>query len=338
MNCIKKICICGGGSLGLVCAGVFLERGRKVNLLTGHPDNWSRNIHVEDNEGRKYTGTLDVITASAEDALREADVVLLTLPGFLIERTLREIKPYLKAETIVGSIVSSTGFFFAAHEILGNNHVLFGFQRVPYIARQKKYGQIGQLLGYKPSLNLCIENAPQPEILKNELENLFDTPIHLLNNFYEASLTNSNPILHTGRLYSLWKDYDGKAYPTPPLFYADWTDEASEYLIRMDAEFQLLLERLEIPHGVIQTLLDYYESNDAASLTKKIRSIEAFKSIASPMVKTDNGWVPDFKSRYFTEDFPFGLRYIKDLAQREQLHTPIIDKIYEWGMSKISKS
>ena len=39
----KKICICGGGSLGLVCAGVFLSKKFSVSILTEHPDNWHNN-------------------------------------------------------------------------------------------------------------------------------------------------------------------------------------------------------------------------------------------------------------------------------------------------------
>lgn len=315
---------------------MFLDKGYRVNLLTGHPNDWSRSIQVIDQEGRTYSGTLNLITANAEEAISDADIVLLTVPGFLIEKTLEEIKPYLNNRTIVGTVVSSTGFFFTAHKILDKTQPLFGFQRVPYIARQKEYGRIGELLGYKPALNVCIENSPNPELLKQELSKLFNTPINLLNNFYEASLTNSNPILHTSRLYTLWKDYDGKPYEDMPLFYADWTEEASKYLIAMDEEFQTLLDILGIRKGVIPSILNYYESTDAASLTKKIRSIKAFGTIKSPMVKTDTGWVPDFQSRYFTEDFPYGLRFIKELAQQNNLHTPTIDTVYNWGLSKLA--
>ena len=53
------------------------------------------------------------------------------------------------------------------------------------------------------------------------------------------------------------------------------------------------------------------------------------------MKETDKGWIPDFGSRYFTEDFPFGLFYIKKLAEKYGISTPVIDKVYNWGMSKI---
>lgn len=332
---IKSICICGGGSLGLVCAGVLLSKGFKVSMLTGHPENWSTHITVCDPFGKEYSGTLTKRTSKAEDVVPFSNLVLLTVPGFLIEKTLKDIRPYLSPYTIVGSVVSSTGFFFLAHEIFDKKRCLFGFQRVPFIARQRKYGEVGELLGYKPSLNVFIENYHDSEDMKEKLEYMFGTPIHQLNNVYEVSLSNSNPILHTGRLYSMWKDYNGEIIQEPPLFYADWTDEASETIIHMDEEFQRLLAKLGVRKDAIPTLLNYYESIDTTSLTNKIKSIQAFQSIESPMKQIANGWIPDFTSRYFTEDFPFGLRYIKDLAEINGVETPFINKVYGWGIEKI---
>ncbi len=330
-----NICICGGGSLGIVCAGVFLSQGITVSMLTGHPDRWSRDVRVYDPDGKLFSGELSLISSSAESVIPQADIVLLCVPGYLIEPTLRNIRPYLRPETIVGSIVGSTGFFFAAHRILDPGNTLFAFQRVPFIARQRLYGAVGDLLGYKSSLNVAIENCSEPEKLAFTLSQLFMTPVNLLGNYYEASLTNSNPILHTGRLYSMWKDYDGTPFPEQGRFYAEWTDEASEILLKMDSEFMELLDTLNIRRGVIPSLLEYYESSDAASLTEKLRSITAFKSILSPMIRVEDGWIPDFGSRYFTEDFPFGLRIIKELAEENRVATPMIDKVYKWGMSKV---
>ena len=101
----------------------------------------------------------------------------------------------------------------------------------------------------------------------------------------------------------------------------------------MDAEFFQLLDKLGV--HTLPTLLDYYESDDAVSLTRKIRSIPAFQSITSPMKQVEGGWVADFGSRYFTEDFPFGLRWIKDLAEQNNLILSNIDKVFSWGIGII---
>jgi len=126
-------------------------------------------------------------------------------------------------------------------------------------------------------------------------------------------------------------------YPTESLFYEEWTIEASNYLIKMDEEFQKLLDVLPVTKGSIPTILDYYESTDAVSLTNKLQSIQAFKSLKSPMKKVEGGYIPDFDSRYFTEDFPYGLQIVQSQARQHGISTPMIDKILAWGNKQIKK-
>lgn len=329
------ICIIGGGSLGHVCAGVFASKGTKVNIFSQHPEAWGKEIIVTDINGKPYIGHIDKISSNPGDVIPNADMVFMCLPGFLIEQSLESIKPHLSPNTVVGSIVSSTGFFFCAHKILPSKTPLFGFQRTPFIARVSEYGKSANLLGYKNEVAIACENIDNAELFRAQIEKLFITPTKLLDSFYEASLTNSNPILHTGRLYSMWQDWDGTPYDHNILFYKEWNNDASECIIAMDKEFMQLLSKLPINMANIPTLLDYYESTDAESLTRKISSITAFQTIKSPMKEVVGGWIPDFESRYFTEDFPFGLKIIKELAEEHHIVTPMIDKVYQWGMNVI---
>ena len=330
-----NITICGGGNLGHTVSGVLGSReGVNLSLLTGHPENWSEELRVYDPEGREYLCKFFKISKFAEDVIPSADMVILCLPGFAIKDSLTAVKPFLLPETPVGSIVSSTGFFFEAEKILPPEQPVFGFQRVPYISRVNVYGTSAALLGYKQFLNLAVENSPDREALRRIVEELFGTPTRLLQSHYEASLTNSNPLLHPSRLYTMLKDYDGSPLPRIPYFYAEWTVEASELLIAMDGEFQALLRKLPVREGSIPSILDYYESADAESLTRKIRSIEAFRDIKSPFRQAQGGFVPDFGSRYFTEDFPYGMRFIVECARERRSPIPIIEEVYAWGLSK----
>ena len=83
-------------------------------------------------------------------------------------------------------------------------------------------------------------------------------------------------------------------------------------------------------------MLDYYESTDVLSLAHKLRSIEAFKGILAPMKEVMGGYVPDFHSRYFTEDFPYGLAIVHRLIHEKGIPSPTIDTIYDWGMEMIA--
>ena len=333
-----KICICGGGNLGHVVAGfVAAQKKHEVCLLTRHPERWSQDLTIEAPADTTFVGHLSGLYSDAKPAVSDADIVLLCLPGYAIRETLLQIREYLRPGAGVGSVVSSTGFFFEAMELLPSSQTLFGFQRVPFISRIVDYGHKARLMGYKESLNLAVEHSDQPESLSHILADMLQTPIHLLGSYYEASLSNSNPLLHPSRLYSLWKDWhEGMTYDHIPLFYEEWTEEAARLYIEMDNELQALLEQLPVRKGSIATVLDYYESTDATSLARKLQSIEAFKGILSPMKETEDGYVPDFHSRYFTEDFPYGLAIVHRLTHEKGVPSPTIDMIYDWGMKWVN--
>lgn len=331
-----NICICGGGNLGHVVLGVLAAQPQnRVSLLTNHPQRWADTVMVTDPNGKQYVGKIAQITNQAEAVIPHSDIVLLCLLGFAIREELEKIRPYLSATAAVGSIVSSTGFFFEAQRLLPKEQPLFGFQRVPFISRTTEYGRSAELKGYKPLLNLAVEQTADKEALRLTIEQLFHTPTQLLQSHYEASLTNSNPLLHPSRLYTLWKDWhEGIVYDKNPYFYADWTQEAAQLYIDMDAEFQTLLRTLPVRSEAIPDVLTYYESHDAASLAHKLRTIPAFQGILSPMKEVEGGFLPNFHSRYFTEDFPFGMRFIIELAQEKGVQIPKIKEVYEWGINR----
>lgn len=336
---MKTITICGGGSLGHVIAGWISARNHaNVNVLTGKPEKWHHKILIDTPDGLILEGNISKISSNPVDVIPESDVVLLCLPGFMIEKQLKAIRLSLTPSAFVGSVFSSTGFFFEAQKILCDKQPLWGFQRVPFISRVEEYGKSAHLLGYKEAHNIAIENVD--EQTKGDfvdlLKDWFERPIKLLNNFYEASLTNSNPLLHTSRLYTMFGcENEGRVYDRMLLFYEEWTKEAADMYIKMDEEFFRLLNVLPVAKDYLPTALDYYESYDAKSLAVKLSSIKGFKGITSPMKSVEGGWVADFESRYFTEDFPYGLKYIWQLAHEKGISCPNIDKVYEWGMAKI---
>lgn len=336
---MKRICLCGGGSLGHVIAAWLSAKGTaEVSILTGSPDRWNKEINVFLPESEVLTGRMTSVSGNPEEVISDADVVLFCYPGFMIASELERIKPYLKRDAYVGSVFSSTGFFFEALRILSPSQPLWGFQRVPFICRVQEYGSSARLLGYKPCYHIAVENVPDEQKRKfaDMISEWFERPVHLLKNYYEASLTNSNPLLHTSRLYTMFgRENEGRVYPRMINFYEDWTVEAADVLIKMDREFFELLKVLPVTEGYLPPILEYYESHDAQSLAAKLSSIAGFKGITSPMIQTEGGWIPDFKSRYFTEDFPYGLKYIWQLAHAYNISTPVIDEVYQWGISKL---
>ena len=148
-------------------------------------------------------------------------------------------------------------------------------------------------------------------------------------------MTPSNPILHTTRLKTLFGNWhDGVVYESIPLFYEDWDDESSKLLIACDEEVQKICAVLhEFELQYVKSLREHYESPTAEAMTKKISSISAFKGLTTPVVKVDDGYIPDLHSRYFTADFSYGLAIIKQIADFAEVITPNIDEILNWYRS-----
>lgn len=335
----KNICIIGGGALGHVIAGWLAHKGMSVSLLTRRPKEWSKNLIITTPDGF-FTSRLEKITSDPNEIIPAAEVVLLTVPGYANRDELKSIRPYLKPNTYVGGVFCSSGFFFEAIDTLPENIKLWGFQRVPFISRTIKYGHEAALLGYRSEFNIAIErdNDKDKESFRKWVEKAFGSKTILRKNFYEVSITNSNPILHTARLYTMFSDWnEDKRYDHNILFYEEWTLEAAELLLKMDAELFQIIDCLQVSKGYLAPLLEYYESHDADSLRKKLSTISGLKGITSPMIKDERGWRPDFSNRYFTEDFGFSLKYIWELGKKNKIDMPNIDMVYIWGKNKIEE-
>ena len=231
-----------------------------LDILTGRPEQWGSSISLCTPQDGILQGCLSKVSSNPEEVLPEADVVLFCYPGFMIAPELERICPHIRKDAYIGSVFSSTGFFFEAMKILPSDQPLWGFQRVPFISRVARYGHSANLLGYKPCYQIAIEGVSEQEktAFAALVADWFERPVHLLKNHYEASLTNSNPLLHTSRLYTMFGgENEGRVYPRMINFYEEWTVEAAEMLIRMDEEFFNLLTILPVTEGYLPPILEY---------------------------------------------------------------------------------
>ncbi len=92
---IKNICICGGGGQCHALAPWFSLKGFNVTVLTRRPQKWEHDISLYYlNEAPKKAHIM-AITDSPKEAVSDADLVLVTVPGYLNREELLKIKPYL---------------------------------------------------------------------------------------------------------------------------------------------------------------------------------------------------------------------------------------------------
>ena len=341
MTSIKTICICGGGGQCHAIAPWLTNKGYTVNILTSRPQEWNRDsFKYNTPDGISHIVSLGKISNQPEDVIPDADVVILTVPAFSNENELKSIKPFLKKNAFVGGVFASNGFFFSADDVLGDQFPLWGFQRVPFIGKVKEYGKEGNILAYKTEFVIAVENCrqEQKEAFRKWVEAAFGQPTKLMSHYLEVTLSNSNPLLHPARIYTWLMGWNVEVLEDNPLFYEEWTDEASQVYIDIDYDLHNLIKKLPIDNECLPYVLDYYNQMDAHSLTLKLQSIESFKNIRMPVKKVDGGYVPDFTSRYFAEDFLYGLRFVYDLSKKYNVSTPMVDKVYQWGLNLISKN
>ncbi len=72
-----NICICGGGGLGHVIAGVAAHKGFNVSVLTRHPEQWNPSLLIENCRGNTFSGSLACVTANPAEVIPHSDIVLL---------------------------------------------------------------------------------------------------------------------------------------------------------------------------------------------------------------------------------------------------------------------
>lgn len=327
-----KIAVIGGGNIGTLMAAEMAAKDHEVSILTSKPEQWSNQVSIYDDQDKLLsTSKISQITSNAESALRNAELIFVTVPAQLFPATATRVLPFIQPEQTIGIIPGSGGAEFAFAKHIQRGGALFGYQRVHSIARLRKYGHSVYMLGRKSNLQIAsIPSATATKLAKLN-SSLFDLPCKTLPNYLSVTLTPSNPILHTTRLYSMFKNYQsGKFYHENYLFYESWNNDSSEALLACDDELQQLCQIIPLDLSSVQSLMHYYESKTASELTKKLRSITAFKGITSPMIETDHGWIPDFTSRYFVADFAYGLKIIKDIAKLYEVSTPTLDQIWNW--------
>lgn len=311
-----RIAIIGGGNIGTQFACVCASKGYRVNVFTSKPEKFENVLEIVDEYEAVTVSKIALATSDIGEAVRDCQIVFVTHPAFLLKNTAEKLLPHVTRDMNFCVLPGTGGAELAFKDCIRAGATLFGLQRVPSVARLEEYGKKVRCEGIRPELFLAsIPNSKAPD-LAEFISSLWNRPCNVLPNYLSVTLTPSNPILHPARLRTLFCDYEaGKTYDHNPLFYGDWNDESSELLIACDQELQDMLgimDKLDLTN--VRSLKLHYESDTVEAMTEKIRSIKSLNHLSSPMKETADGWVPDFESRYFTADFPYGLAIIEEIA------------------------
>ena len=333
MCSIKNICIVGAGNVGVSCAvDLSIRTDCTITIFSSKAEALTTDFKLFDiDSGKTFIGKNIKVTSDYKTAFEDANFIIVTVPAFVTETIMKIISDYNPK-----LILFTPGYGNKekwCEELIKKGCIISGFDRSPYICRLQNNNIVNA--SKKKNIRVGCINTDSCKSIAEYYSNIFGFKCEPLPNYMTVVLTPSNPILHTARLYSMFKDANLKTqFPRMIKFYAEWTDDSSKIMLEMDNELQKLCRKIEQKDGIdlskVIPLSIHYESPDVSSMTNKIRSITSFKKIDSPMIAEKNYYLIDFESRYFKEDFDFGLAIIQSYARNYNVNTPYIDMVMEW--------
>ncbi len=328
-NPVSKVTVCGGGNGAQTLVPIAARNlGCPVDVYAPYGDEAERM-----DRPIELTGAVD---AAAQPRLSSADpaavipgsqLVVLVLPAFAHEETLRQVVPHLDRDAWVGAIPARGGFDYCAAAILaeiGREDVkLFGLQTLPWACRIQTFGRRVHVLGVKQGVDAASRPADAIYQLAPLLTRLLGLPVHTAANMLALTLANTGQLIHPGIMYGLFADWDGEPLGEAPLFYYGLDEPGAALLASLSDEVQAVRVQLgrEIDLSAVRPLIEWLlaayrpDIGDPGGLLSAFRTNRAYVGLKAPVRHLEaGGYAPDFTSRYLTEDVPFGLAVSRAIA------------------------
>lgn len=320
-----KVCLIGNGNLAHAIAACRHSEQYNISIYSANASSAEEHIFIRNTAQPDSKAQPVTLTNNLAAATRDASIVLLCVPTHVRKPLLEQLNPLLKDGTAVGALPGTSGFDVEVTELIQASVNTFSAQRVPYICRVVEKSRTVEAFP-KAEIHIAANDFPS---IAPHLTALLGMPCVEMGHFDEVNLSNSNPLLHTARLYTyILRNGEPDLTIDPQLgFYADWNNAASQTLLAMDEEFMALVKTLNLKG--IKSLKEHYGVTDIQTMTQKIRSIESFKKIKFPVAETDKGHRLDLTSRYFAEDFGHGLRYLNSLLTKHKVNNGLTDSIFQ---------
>ncbi len=353
-----QITICGGGNAAHVLAGSLASRGdMRVQLYLAFEEEAARwQAHLSEGgrvrvstAGTVLDGAPARVSSDPAEVIPGSQLILLALPAFAHESTLRQIGPHLDDDARVGSLPARGGFDLCAQAALGDkldSLVLFGLQTLPWACRITTYAREVHVLGTKARVDLACRPDGAAASLSSLLTGLLGLAVQPVSGFLNLTIANTGQLIHPGIMYGLFHAWDGQPLAAAPLFYQGVTAAAADTLEQMSAEVQALAAALRerFPAlGPVPSLAEWLHSSyeadiaEPATLQSSFTSNRSYAGLKAPVREIPGGFEPDFKSRYLTEDVPYGLLVTRGIAALAGVHTPVTDRVIAWAQERMGK-
>lgn len=300
-----------------------------VLCLTRRPKEWSSRLSYIQADAAEKVCSYQVLATDDPSCVGDAEIVFIALPKFAVYEELTKIEPWLRKGQTVCIVHAPSGLEKCVHDYAVRGIDLVGFQRVPYISRIREYGRSVSISDHRAEHRIVVSRPDIRDFWISFCRDYFHGRTCFLSSFWVFAFSNAGALLHPARMAEIFRNWDGSPLPRNPNFYSEWTDDSSRLYVDMDQEMlDVMSHYSQIDLSTdYESALDHYGVSDIPGLTAKIRSIPSFKNILSPLIKVDEGWLPDKTSRYFTEDVELGTKVIQSYARDVGIAVPTIDEV-----------
>ncbi len=309
-----------------------------------------------DDGNARVQGTPDKVSKHPEEVIPGCQVLIMCLPAQAFEENARDAAPFVDEGAMIGTICATNGFDWCVDAAMArvgrarDSYGVFALQNLPWACRADDYGYSVEVLGAKPFMEITARpDARLPEIadIMSRLIRIKCPPVP--GGFLGIGLSNLCQVIHPAVMYGNFASWDGRTpFETPPLFYQGLDEPTAEMMDQVSNEIlslcAVLKERypsldLSVVHHIFPWCMRAYGKyiDDDSTLLSRFATNRAYTGLTCPMLPVEGGYVPDFSSRYLSEDVPYNLVAVLGLAKLCQVPVPTIERVVEWAQGALGQ-
>jgi len=324
----KRIAVLGGGNGAHTMAADLTLKGYEVNMCEAPEFKESISTTLErqaidliDAWGEKHTVKLNMVTTNFEEALKGVSYIMMAVPAIGTKSFFNSIMPYLEdGQTVIKWSGNFSALLFASmlkERGVKKDITLAEGHTLPWGCRLVAPGTV-QIMVKVIRLLLATLPAKNIDRVVNDVKNMY--PVVAGENVLATTLNNLNPIIHpVGTVMNAgWIDTMGKDF----YFYRDGNT------LSISRGIKAVFEEVSKVANAIGVKMTEYPEEDFWKKSSIMSTYTRASFDKEGAVAKISG-PSSVKSRYITEDVPYGLVPIAELARKFNVATPLVDAVIE---------
>lgn len=317
-----KYCVIGAGNGGLAMAGYLAMCGYSVNLYNRSRDKLlslikDPVIYLTGEENG--FGRLNTVTDQIEEAIKDVDIIMVTIPAMGHFQIAKQMAPYLKDGQIIILNPGRTGGALEVYETLlkerkRNNIIVAEAQTFIYAARAMSSNH-AHIFKSKKEVSLAAIPATKTNYVLQLLNDTYPQFISA-KDILETSINNYGAIFHPGPTLLNSGHIEREA---PFEYYTEGiTPSIGNFLEKIDKERMELGKILQVNAiSAIDWLAESYEAKGNC-IFQAVQNNPAYRGLQAPK---------GLFIRYIYEDVPYSLVPMESMAKTVGLNTPAISSL-----------